>query len=97
MRNFIKISLLVFLLNIAAKANASNKVLNPIVGTEVSSNSNDTSTNIKSNIIIFKIISNPIPSSNTNQSGSLKKAGKVARTSYSHTSIETLLNKNKGI
>ena len=43
---------------------------------------NDSIINSKSNIVIFKMITTPA-SANTN-SGSLKKAGKVARTSSSH-------------
>jgi len=53
----------------------------------------DTTINIKSNIVIFKMIPSPV----TNTSGRLKRAGKVARTSYSpHTSLENILKK-KGI
>lgn len=43
---------------------------------------NDSIVNFNSNIVIFKMIATP-PPSNSN-SGSLKKAGKVARTSNSH-------------
>ena len=43
---------------------------------------NDSIVNSKSNIVIFKMITTPAPA-NTN-SGSLKKAGKVARTSGAH-------------
>lgn len=43
---------------------------------------NDSIVNSKSNILIFKMITTPAPA-NTN--GSLKKAGKVARTSNSHS------------
>lgn len=59
----------------------------------------DTSTEVKSNVVIFKLIPTPITNNtNTNNSGSLKKAGKVARTSYSHsTSIENIIYKKKGI
>ena len=78
----------------AASAMASDLETNP---------TNDTSAEIKSNnnIAIFKLIPTPIASNNTNSSnnsGSLKKAGKVARTSYSHsTSIENIIYKKKGI
>lgn len=41
---------------------------------------NDSTINIKSNIMIFKMITAPAPNS-----GALKKAGKVARTSNSHS------------
>ena len=97
MRNVFKILFLVILFNIAAKANAGNKGVNPGVSSENSiNNNNDSAIGIKSNIVIFKIISTP-SSSNNNSNGSLKKAGKVARTSYSHSSIENILTKNKGI
>lgn len=61
---------------------------------------NDTSAEVKNNVVIFKLIPTPITSnsSNNTSSGSLKKAGKVARTSYSHsTSIENIIYKKKGI
>lgn len=58
---------------------------------------NDTVVEVKSNVVLFKLISTPV-ASNNNNSGSLKKAGKVARTSYSHcTSIENIIYKKKGI
>jgi hypothetical protein len=58
---------------------------------------NDTTVNFKSNIVIFKMIPSPAGNS-ANTNGSLKKAGKVARTSNSpHTSIENILYKKKGI
>ena len=62
---------------------------------------NDTSAEVKSNVVIFKLIPTPITNSNNSNnatSGSLKKAGKVARTSYSHSSsIENIIYKKKGI
>ena len=60
---------------------------------------NDTTINLKSNIVIFKMIPSPATGNSTNTNGgSLKKAGKVARTSNSpHTSIENILYKKKGI
>lgn len=42
---------------------------------------NDSSVTTKSNIVIFKMI--PSPTYNNTNNGSLKKAGKVARTSSS--------------
>lgn len=60
----------------------------------------DTSAEVKnnSNVAIFKIIPAPASNSTNNNSGSLKKAGKVARTSYSHsTSLENIIYKKKGI
>jgi hypothetical protein len=58
----------------------------------------DTSSEVKNNnVAIFKLIPAPVTNS-SNNSGSLKKAGKVARTSYSHsTSIENIIYKKKGI
>jgi hypothetical protein len=59
---------------------------------------NDTTVAVKSNVVLFKLIATPIASTTTNNSGSLKNAGKVARTSYSHcTSIENIIYKKKGI
>ncbi len=55
---------------------------------------NDTTTNLKSNIVIFKMISAPAPASNNNKS--LKKAGSVARTSNSHSTITTKALPNQG-
>jgi hypothetical protein len=55
---------------------------------------NDT-TSIKSNIVVFKLITSPItptPSSNK----SLKKAGSVARTSGSHTVVTVKPAPNEG-
>ncbi len=50
---------------------------------------------VKNNVVVFKLISTPTTNSN---SGSLKNAGKVARTSYSHsTSLENIIYKKKGI
>lgn len=97
MNNFFKISIFVLLLNIAAKANAANNGTNNNVASENNSITNsDSTTGVKSNIIIFKIIATPSPSSSPSN-GSLKKAGKVARTSYSHTSIESILMKGRSI
>ena len=59
---------------------------------------NDSTINLKSNIVLFKMITTSSPNSNSSSNtGSLKKAGRVARTSYSHTSIESILYKKKGI
>lgn len=48
----------------------------------------DTSVSIKSNIVIFKMITGSQNSNNT-ATGTLKKAGKMARTSNSATSLKT--------
>lgn len=97
MKNLIKISLFVLLLNIAAKANASViETTNNAASYNFTVGTTDTSNDVKSNIIIFKIIATPAaPANNTN--GDLKKAGKVIRTSHSHTSIENIANKNRGV
>ncbi len=58
----------------------------------------DTVVEVKNNVVLFKLISTPVASNANTNSGSLKKAGKVARTSYSHcTSIENIIYKKKGI
>ena len=96
MKNVFKIFLLVVLLNVAAKATAGNKTItNPTAVTE-NGNTHDSTIGIKSNIVIFKIINTPPPLIN-NSNESLKKAGKAARTSYSHTSIDTILYTRRGI
>ncbi len=95
MKNFFKVSFFALLFVVTSSASASTKGTNH--GNNPPENNNDsTSTNIKSNIVIFKMISTPaVPQENSN--GSLKKAGKVARTSYSHTTIEKILYTKKGI
>ncbi|MDQ3047743.1 MAG: hypothetical protein M3R27_09365 [Bacteroidota bacterium] len=53
-------------------------------------NSIDSTASIKSNIVIFKMITSP-SNSISNSNGSLKKAGKVARTSSNpHSYIKPL-------
>ena len=78
---------------------ATAKATNP---TEKTNPATETSPDIKSNVVVFKIIPTQStvenPPSNTNTSGSLKKAGKVARTSYCHSdSLENIIYKKKGI
>ena len=97
MKNIFKIFLFVILLNIAATAKAGNNVIVTDITNEIETKSNDTVSGIKSNILIFKIISTPAPAPVNNTNGGLKNAGKVARTSYSHSSIESILIKSKGI
>lgn len=95
MNKALKIVLSVVLLAfINAKAVAHNKK-----GNNPEKPSNESDTTIKSNIVIFKIIS---PSSETQQNsgnnGSLKKAGKLARTSTSpHSAIDELIFTKRGI
>jgi hypothetical protein len=58
----------------------------------------DTNLNIKTNIYIFRIINTPAPATPPqNKGGSLKKAGKVARTSNYHSSLDTIIYFRKGI
>ncbi|HSH65994.1 MAG TPA: hypothetical protein VLB84_09395 [Bacteroidia bacterium] len=78
------------------------KASSMLVKSETNPTSNDTSLEVKSNVVIFKLIPTPVSATtntNTNNfSGSLKNAGKVARTSYSHsTSLENIIYKKKGI
>ena len=54
---------------------------------------NDT-TSIKSNIVVFKLITSPITPAPSNKS--LKKAGSVARTSGSHTVVTVKPAPNEG-
>lgn len=85
---------LLFMAGATAKATTPNEKTNP---------GQETSTEVKSNVVIFKIIPTQSTGENAssatnNNSGSLKKAGKVARTSYCHTdSLENIIYKKKGI
>lgn len=90
MKVFVKlICLSVFMLSVGHASAAG------VGGSAPKPDENDSTINsLKSNIVIFKMItSSPNPAA----SGSLKKAGRVARTSYSHTSIEGILYKKQGI
>ncbi len=95
MKNLLKVFLFVVLLNIAAKATAGNNNGNNHTPATDNGDVHDSTIGIKSNIVIFKIIATPAPA--TGSSGSLRKAGKAARTSNTHTSIDFILDKNKGI
>ena len=64
--------------------------------THTGNNNADTTVGIKSNIVIFKMITNSIINSTGNSSGSLKKAGKVARTSNSSSSSKNIVVGNEG-
>ncbi len=79
MNLLIKLSALLFLLFFTHEAKAG-------IGVKPNGNS-DTSLSIKSNIVIFKMITSP--QNNNSITGTLKKAGKVARTSNSTTSLQT--------
>ena len=95
--SYLIFTFLLFMIGVAAKATNPNEKTNP--NSETSTNTSE----VKSNVVIFKII--PAQSTNenststsSNNSGSLKKAGKVARTSYCHTqSLENIIYKKKGI
>lgn len=89
----IKLFILAFFVIGIANAKASTMV------TCETNPTTDTSVEVKNNnVAIFKLIPAPVTNCSNNNSGSLKKAGKVARTSYSHsTSIENIIYKKKGI
>lgn len=98
MKAFLKISLVVFIsMAFSQKVAANNKKGNNPDKPSPSETESDTT--IKSNIVIFKII-NPTATTNSssNGNGSLKKAGKLARTSTSpHSSLDEILYKKRGI
>lgn len=91
--SYLIFTFLLFMIGVSAKATNPNEKTTPAT---------EASPEVKSNVVIFRII--PTPSSNSENStntssqssGSLKKAGKVARTSYSH-SLENIIYKKKGI
>ena len=95
MKNFLKILFVLLLINVVGQMKAANKGSNPGNSTESSKNS-DTTIGNNSNIVIFRMISST-PNIPSHSNGSLKKAGKVARTSGSHASIDTFLFEKKGI
>ena len=82
MNRLTKIALVAFFSLIASRgfAKSSGDLKSP------QPKNNDTNVTTKSNIVIFKMIPTPTPSNtNSNSGGSLKKAGKVARTSTSRS------------
>jgi hypothetical protein len=91
MKYLVKFLFIVLFFSLASKAKAVEIITNP--GEKIGGN--DTTTDLKSNILIFKMINTPSP--NSNKSGGLKKAGKVARTSNSHFAIDTLILQKKPI
>jgi hypothetical protein len=93
MKYLVKIFFIVLFFSIASKARSSEIITNP---GEKTGGTNDTTSELKSNIMIFKMINTP-PPTNSNKSGGLKKAGKVARTSYEHFTIDTLIFQKKPI
>ena len=87
MKHFVKIAFLFLFFTFASKAKAAVPFGNGI-------NNNDSTSSLKSNIVIFKMITSPSPTTN---SGTLKGAGKVARTSNSHSSTKSApLTYNEG-
>jgi hypothetical protein len=92
MKHLVKIFFIVLFFSIASKARSAESITNP---GEKTGGNNDTTTDLKSNILIFKMINPPSP--NSNKGGGLKKAGKVARTSYEHFTIDTLILQKKPI
>jgi hypothetical protein len=77
MKKYLQISMITLFSLVAAKASAT------VTGGK--SGDNDSTTNLKSNIVIFKMMTGTTTSGNN---GSLKKAGKVARTSNSQSSVK---------
>ena len=80
MKNSVKICMMILFACCFNNAIAGGIPTNP--EDKTNGNNTDTTNNLKSNIIIFRMITNPSPASSN---GSLKKAGKVARTSSSHS------------
>jgi hypothetical protein len=78
MKKNIKILFIVLFSSVAGFVKAGNSVSHSY------KTSSDSTINAKSNIIIFKML---YAAPNTNSNESLKKAGKVARKSNSHSSI----------
>ena len=93
MKNLFKLFFFVILINITGSLKAANKGTDPSTS-EANGKNNDTTIGIKSNIVIFRMIATP---ATNNSNGSLKKAGKIARTSNTHSSIDTILFQKKGI
>lgn len=93
MKSLVKIFFIILFFSFASKARSAENITNP---GEKTGGNNDTTNDLKSNILIFKMINTP-PPSNSGKSGGLKKAGKVARTSNSHFTIDTLIFQKKPI
>lgn len=71
---------ILFFFLLAFLANTSRSFAAPIKGKD-----SDSAASLKSNIAIFKMITSPAAPATTGKS--LKKAGSVARTSNSHTTV----------
>jgi hypothetical protein len=97
MNLFFKSLVLMSLLVASTRVNAANKKgTNP--DKPSSGETTETDTTVKNNIMIFKIIPTTPATQTTTTSGTLKKAGKLARTSTSpHSSIDDILYKKRGI
>lgn len=93
MKNLFKLFFFIILINVTGTLKAANKGTTPVLA-DGNGKNNDTTLGIKSNIVIFRMIAAP-ETNGTN--GSLRKAGKVARTSNSHSSIDAVLFQKKGI
>ena len=95
MKSIFKVLFIVLFTVQFIEAKAAIKTGNPNTTNIVEPGPSDSITDIKSNIVIFKLITTP--SNTINNSGSLKKAGKIARTAYPHSIIDTLLYQKRGI
>ena len=93
MKNLLRLFFFVILINVTGSLKAANKGTTP-ASAEGNGKNNDTTVGIKSNIVIFRMIAAP---ASNNSSGSLRKAGKVARTSSTHNSIDAVVFQKKGI
>lgn len=98
MKLFLKIfTISIFSLLLSIKSNAANKKGGTKPEKPVNSETPESDTTIKNNIVIFKIIPTT-QSTQNNNNGDLKKAGKFVRTSTSpHSSIDDILYKKRGI
>jgi hypothetical protein len=92
MKHLVKFLFILLFFSIAPKAKSAETPTNP---GEKTGGNNDTVTDMKSNILIFKMINTPSPSNS--KGGGLKKAGKVARTSNYQLTIDTVLFQKKPI
>lgn len=91
MKYLVRLFFIVLFFALANTARSAEFITSP---REKTGGNNDTTTDLKSNILIFKMINTP--SSNSNKGG-LKKAGKVARTSNTQFTIDSLLILKKPI
>lgn len=85
MKYLVRIFFIVLFFSLASTVRSAESDTNP----GEKPGGNDTTTDLKSNILIFKMINTP--PANSNKGGGLKKAGKVARTSTTQFTIDSLL------